>query len=128
MPAGGSDLANLYTWSLQIAPQQLTATGTGTGVDFRDCGPEVTVIEAIGVNPGNDTTIDTKLQHSSDNSTFADVSGATFTQVAGDTENQVTVQTFFNRARRYCRAVVTIAGTSPTPMVCVVICARETSF
>lgn len=131
MPAGGANLQGLFTTGLSIAPQQVTATKAGTGIDFRDCGPEVTCLEAIGANPGNDTTIDTKLQSSTDDGstdTYADISGATFTQVAGDTTNQVTCKTFYNRAERYVRAYVTISGSSPTPMMCVILQARKTSF
>ena len=48
MPAGGADLQGLFTTGLSIAPQQVTATTNGTGIDFRDCGPEVTALEAVG--------------------------------------------------------------------------------
>jgi len=106
----------------------MTATVNGTGIDFRDCGPEVTAMEILGTNPGDDTTIDLKLQESSDNSTFSDISGATFTQVAGDTENQLVVRTFFNRAARYVRAVATVAGTSPVIQYAAVLGARKVSY
>jgi hypothetical protein len=122
------DLANTMSFGRSIGPIQVTSTTNGASLDCRDCGPEVVCLEAVGVNPGNDTTIDTKLQHSTDDSTFADITGATFTQIAGDTENQLTVRSFFNRARRYVRAVVTITGTSPTPMLCIIVGVRKTSY
>lgn len=128
MPGESMDFANNMSWGRSIGPIQVASTTNGAALDCRDCGVEVNVLEAIGVNPGNDTTIDTKLQESADNSTWSDVSGATFTQVSGDTENQVTCKTFFNRAARYVRAVVTIGGTSPTPMMCVLIGVRKTSY
>lgn len=131
MPAGGADLQGLFTVGQSIAPQTATATITGSGIDFRDCGPEVTAAECIGVNPGNDTTLDTTLQESQDDGVldaYVAITGAAFTQVVGDTENQVTCRTFYNRAERYVRALMTVAGTSPTAIVCVLLACRKVAF
>jgi hypothetical protein len=131
MPAGGANLQGLFTVGQSIAPQTAAATLTGTGIDFQDCGPEITVCECIGVNPGNDTTLITTVQESDDNGVldaYAAITGATMTTVAGDTENQVSATTFYNRAARYCRAVMTVAGTSPTAIVCVLLACRRVSF
>jgi hypothetical protein len=37
-------------------------------------------------------------------------------------------KTFFNRAARYVRMVMTITGTSPTPYVCGLVAGHKVSF
>jgi hypothetical protein len=56
-------------------------------------------------------TLDVKIQESDDNTTFTDIVGATFVQVTASNNLQAIV---FLRSKRYCRAVATIAGTTPS--------------
>jgi predicted secreted protein len=58
------------------------------------------------------TTLDVKVQHSTDNSTWADLSGGAFTQVTTSTTSQRLTGT--GSVNRYTRYVSTIAGTSYT--------------
>lgn len=90
-----------------------TATANGTGVDVRDYEGKGTVVLDSAAGTGTTPTLDVKLQDSDDNSTFADISGATFTQVAADAARQ-NIALDFNNVKRYVRAVSTIGGTSPS--------------
>lgn len=93
-----------------------TATANGTGADLKTYaapGPGSQQMKAIitcGTAAGTTPTLDVKLQESDDNSTFTDISGATFTQLTAAGSEEIEFQT----NKRYVRAVATIAGTSPS--------------
>jgi len=65
---------------------------------------------------GTTPTLDVKLQHSDDNSTFADVTGAAFAQVTSDsgTAGVQVLKLNVSDLKRYLRVIGTIAGTSPS--------------
>lgn len=90
-----------------------TATANGTGVDLQQYSGDVAVVLDSAAGTGTSPTLDVKLQDSADNSTFADITSATFTQVTGTAAQQKIV---INKdaAKRYVRAVATIGGTSPS--------------
>ncbi|MFA6131386.1 MAG: hypothetical protein WC730_03960 [Patescibacteria group bacterium] len=98
-----------------IRPVTATATATGTGVDTMGYNDAMVALE-VGVVSGTSPTLDVKIQDSADNSTFADVSGLTFTQVTASNNSQVLRVSGLNTStrRRYLRAVGTIAGTTPS--------------
>lgn len=92
-------------------PVSRTATANGTGVDLIDvAGNMQTALLLTGAVSGTTPTLDVKIQESSDNTTFTDVAGATFTQQTAANQRQVIS---FAAIKRYVRAVYTIAGTSP---------------
>lgn len=94
-----------------------TATVTGTGVDIKGAEGDILINQSVGTVTGTSPTLDTKIQDSADNSSWSDVSGATFTQVTAtpSTANAVTSLVLQSRTlRRYVRAVGTITGTSPS--------------
>lgn len=85
-----------------------TAAATGTGVDMQDYEGPVVITQNHGVSTG---TLDGKIQDSANNSSFADVSGLTFTQETTTAGIQkLVVQS--KRVRRYIRYVGTV-GTGP---------------
>ena len=90
-----------------------TATANGTGVDLQQYSGDVAVVLDSAAGTGTSPTLDVKLQDSADNSTFADITGATFTQVINAASQQKIVVNK-DAARRYVRAVATIGGTSPS--------------
>lgn len=96
-----------------IPPARHTATANQTGVDVRDYDGQLLIILESSAGGGTAPTMDVKIQDSADNSSFADVSGKVFTQVAGSQSRQ-TMSLEANSVRRYIRAVKTIGGTSPT--------------
>lgn len=100
---------------LELTPaQRLTATDTGTGVDLLDYEGKLKIILATSAGGGTTPTLDVKLQDSADNSTFADISGATFAQVTDAADAHVAIGLEVTPQARYLRAVCTITGTSPT--------------
>lgn len=90
-----------------------TATANGTGVDLQQYSGDVAVVLDSAAGTGTSPTLDVKLQDSADNSTFADITGATFTQVINAASQQKIVVNK-DAARRYVRAVATIGGTTPS--------------
>lgn len=93
---------------------RVTATGNGTGVDLLDYEGDMAFTLLSSAGGGTTPTLDVKLQDSPDNSTWADITGATFTQVtdAADAHERILVD--LDAADRYVRAVKTVAGTTPT--------------
>lgn len=101
-----------------ISPQTLTGTtaANGTGID-RSGYDSVKIIGSTGAVGGTPSsfTVTFKLQDSADNSTFADVSGKSFTVTAADGENTLDVSLI--GLNQYIRVVMTpafVAGTSPS--------------
>ena len=85
-----------------------TAAATGTGVDLRDYEGPVVIIQNHGTSTG---TLDGKIQDSADNSSFADVTGAVFTQeTTGAGIQSLVLQS--KQVRRYIKYVGTV-GTGP---------------
>lgn len=92
-----------------------TASGNGTSVDLQGyVNPGIDNMKAyldVGTVSGTTPTLDVKIQESSDNVTFTDITGATFTQVTATGANQ---EIHFVTSKRYVRAVATIGGTTPS--------------
>jgi hypothetical protein len=87
-----------------------TSTGTGTAVDntvstSNGAAAYLHVVAASGTTP----TLDVKVQHSADNSTWADL--ITFTQVTAANSYERVAAT--GTVNRYLRVSYTIAGTTP---------------
>ena len=104
-----------YAASL-LGADSRNASANGTGFDLEGSnGAEGEAIVILDSEAGSGTspTLDVKLQESDDNSSWSDISGATFTQVTdgGVGFQQITVNT--NDIGRYIRAVGTLGGTSP---------------
>lgn len=81
-----------------------TAAATGTGVDLQDYEGPVVIVQNHGTSTG---TLDGKIQDSADNSSFADVSGATFTQ-STTTADVKTLVLQSKQVRRYIKYVGTV--------------------
>lgn len=98
------------------AAARRTSTLTGTGIDVLDYEGVALVVLNASAGTGTDPTLDVKLQHSDDDSTYVDVTDGTFTQVtdvAGSTGVQVK-KINVSDLKRYVRAIGTIAGTTPS--------------
>ena len=98
-----------------LACDARTASANGTGFDLEGSngaeGEAIIILASDAASAGSSPTLDVKLQESSDNSTFTDISGATFTQVTdAQALEKITINT--NDVKRYLRAVGTIGGTS----------------
>lgn len=112
------DFANNALLGIGLAPQTATSTATGSGGDLLNGDGRCFALQQVGAVSGTSPTLDGKIQESSDNSTWTDVSGATFTQVTASTNTQAIT---FDRTKRYVRYVGTIGGTSPSFALAVVI-------
>lgn len=108
-----------------IAPARKTATANGTGVDLRDYEGKVTAILTSSAGGGTSPTLAVKIQDSADNSSFADVSGLTFTGLTGAADATEAIGFEADSVRRYVRAVITIGGTSPTFDMAVLLLGRK---
>ena len=101
------------------AVAEVTSDTNGTGVDLLDYEGPIKILLDSGAGTGNaDNTLDCKIQDSADNSSFADVSGATFTQVddtAGGSRQAMSLNT--NSLKRYIRLVMDVEGTTPSFLV-----------
>ena len=98
------------------AAARRTSTLTGTGIDVLAYEGVALVVLNASAGTGTTPTLDVKLQHSDDNSTYADVTGGAFTQVtdvAGSAGVQVK-KISVSDLKRYVRAIGTIAGTTPS--------------
>ena len=108
------DIGAYIVYKQSLVPATRTTTGNGTGVDrqgFLSCK----AVLDLGAASGTAATLDAKIQDSADNTTFADLAGATLAQVGGTSDNSVTVKDLdLSGAKRYLRAVATIAGTTPS--------------
>jgi len=101
-----------------------TSTVTATGVDISGYKGGLIVQQLVGVVSGTTPTLDGKLQGSPDNSTWTDISGATFTQVtATDSFQKIGVDA--RVVGKYLRYVGTIAGTTPSFTMGVVLLGQK---
>jgi|TARA_Y100000310_G_scaffold84340_1_gene81165 hypothetical protein len=94
-------------------PDVHTSTATGTGLDISSYEGKIKVTLICGTVGGTSPTNACKIQDSADDSTYADVTGATFTTVTASNSNEsIAVDT--RGVNKYIRSVQTIGGTSPT--------------
>ena len=100
-----------YTSVSNIAAK--TSSFNSSGVDLVGQIGKVVIVQNVGTVSGTTPTLDGKIQDSDDNSTFADVSGYTFTQVTASNSLQ-TLAVDTRLVRRYIRYVGTIGGTTPS--------------
>lgn len=88
-----------------------TATVTASGVDVSDYSGPLLIIQNIGTVSGTNPTWDGKIEDSADDSSYASVTGATFTQVTASNSTQ-TLLLDTRAVRKYIRYVGTVGGTS----------------
>lgn len=119
-----SDINGPLTQTSVSAIAARTATVTATGIDISSYKGGLIVQQLVGVVSGTTPTLDGKLQSSPDNSTWSDISGATFTQVTA-TDNFQKIGIQVPAAARYLRYVGTIAGTTPSFTMGVVLLGQK---
>ena len=106
----------VFDFKASIDAQNITANTNGRGVDLKGYvnsgGREIKAyLNAKRTGADADETLDVKVQESDDNSTFTDIAGAVFSQVAG--ANQAEEAIHFRTNKRYVRLVATVGGTTP---------------
>jgi len=94
--------------SISLFPaKDQTATGNGTGVNITDfVGKLKLTLDSEAADVG---TLDVKIQDSADNSTYADVTGATFTQVTTAAALVESIAIDTRAVKKWIRGVRTIA-------------------
>lgn len=98
-----------------LAPLARTSTANGTAVDVQQYIGQMKFILTSTAGTGTTPTLDVKLQGSADGSTgWADITGATFTQVTDAADASEAIGVVIDGSPRYVRAVATIAGTTPS--------------
>jgi hypothetical protein len=116
------DLVNGAVGGASFAPQAVTATGGGTGLDLGNGVNSTNAILEVGAVTGTAPTLNVKLQESDDNTTWTDIPNGAFTQVTAANQRQaIRVQ----RSKQYCRAHATVGGTTPSFTLCVEILAQK---
>lgn len=94
----------------QIIPAQsiTSAAATGTGVDCRNANDVAFVVNFGALAAGCEITA--KVQDSADNSTFADIAGASVTVGATDDNKSFVLRLYAPNHARYLRVVATESG------------------
>jgi hypothetical protein len=101
----------------ELAPAaRRTTTLTGIGIDVLEYEGVALVLLNASAGTGTSPTLDVKLQHSDDDSTYEDVTSGTFTQVTdvAETAGVRVMKLNVSDLKRYLRVVGTIAGTTPS--------------
>ena len=106
----------LATSSALAAAARRTSTLTGTAIDVLEYEGVALVLLNTAAGTGTTPTLDVKLQHSDDNSTFGDVTSGAFSQVTdvAGTAGVKAMKVNVSDLKRYVRVVGTIAGTTPS--------------
>jgi hypothetical protein len=123
---GTKDTTGSHSPTVSIAPQTVTTTLNGTGVDHAGYQAAALLI-ALGVFAGTTPTATIQVQESDDNISFTAVSAANLAN--GGVIPQITpanANTMIRRGylglKRYLRVAVTaIAGTTPSLPLCAVV-------
>jgi hypothetical protein len=108
-----TDIKTPLTITNSVAIAAKTSTVTGTGLDISGYAGGLLLVQDVGVVSGTTPTLDGKWQSSPDDSTYTDISGATYTQVTATTSLQ-SIGFDVRAAAKYIRYVGTIAGTTPS--------------
>jgi len=113
-----SNISQTGSVEQSIVPAVLTSTTTGTGIAVTGFRSLLAVLTVGAVSAVGDETCDVKLQDSDAvGGTYADITGATFTQITA-APSPVTDVTFVEvdllPRNAFVRAVATIAGSTPT--------------
>jgi hypothetical protein len=95
-----------------VEPKALTTTTNGAAVDLVDSDGNCFASLHVGAVTGTTPTLDVKIQESdTSGGTYSDITGATFAQ---QTTSNHYLLINFKRSKRFCRAVATIGGSSPS--------------
>jgi len=106
------DLQNELTAISLMAADSKAASANGTGVDISDYIGKLKLTLDCEIGTSGDT-LDVKVQDSPDDSTYTDVSGATFTQVTDAALAFESIGLDTRAVEKYIRVVATIAGSGP---------------
>ena len=113
-----NDVKNQALIGVSVYPASVNDTNGGLSVDMIDADGRCFAVQSIGAVGGTSPSQTGKIQESSDNSTWTDVTGATFAAVTASNSLQTIV---FDRTKRYLRHFRTTTGTTPPTSVVLVL-------
>ena len=97
-----------------VATAAVTSTATSAAIDLKEYDGDVTLILTSAAGTGSSPTLDVKVQDSdASGGSYADLSGATFTQVTDAVSMQV-ITFVKDEAKRYIKIVQTVGGSTPS--------------
>ena len=98
------------------AAARRTSNLDSTGIDVLDYEGVALIVLNASAGTGTNPTLDVKLQHSDDDSTYADVTDGAFTQVtdAAETAGVQVMKVNVSDLKQYLRIVGTVGGTTPS--------------
>lgn len=102
----------------------VTANGNGSAVDLKSYDGDIKLILSASATGGAGQTLDVKIQHSNDGTTWAD-SGTAFATVTNAAASYQVINATAEKFHRYIRAVDTVGGSTPTVARSVVLVARN---
>lgn len=105
-----NDVKNQALLGASVYPASVNDTTNGSSVDMINADGQCFAVQVIGAVTGTSPSLTGKIQESDDNSTWSDVSGATFNAVTASSNVQTIV---FDRTKRYLRHHRTVSGTTP---------------
>lgn len=117
------DLKSNIKPTTSIAPQSLTATANGTGIDVKGYDSAAVVFNS-GVIGGTTPSFTFAVQESDDNSAFTDVAALNLagTSPVVTTTSAGIAWVGYKGNKRYIRAVAkTVSGTSPTLLATAIV-------
>lgn len=96
-----------------LAAKQRSASATGSDVDLKGYinpgGRQMKAFLSVGAATGTSPTLDVKIQEADATATYTDITSASFTQLTTTGSGEI----HFRTNKRYVRAIITLAGTSP---------------
>ena len=99
--------------SAAVASASVTATATSSAIDLKEFDGDVLLVLNCAAGTGSSPTLDIKVQDSDETGgTYADLSGATFTQVT-DSASVQTLEVNKDECKRFIKIVQTVGGSSP---------------
>jgi hypothetical protein len=109
------DAVQKTTTSELLAPARQTSTATSAAFDLTDYEGQVRITATWSAGGGTSPTLNGKIQSATTSGgSYADVSGATFTQVTDGADSTESILVDTRVANGFIKYVGTIAGTSPT--------------
>ncbi len=104
------------TATVLVPADRRTATLTGESIDVLEYEGVGLILLNASAGSGTNPTLDVKLQHSDDDSTFEDVACGAYSQItdAEETAGVKVMKLNVSNLKRYVRVVGTVAGTSPS--------------
>ena len=97
-----------------VATAAVTSTATSAAIDLKEYDGDVSLILTSAAGTGSSPTLDVKVQDSDSSSgTYADLTGAVFTQVTDAVSMQV-ITFVKDEAKRYIKIVQTVGGSTPS--------------